>query len=276
MTGRSVDAVTGGGGMRGGGRAGCSGTVRRGEAGRHGGEARELHRVRAGDEDPVRDGRDSGRHVRHGQSGERSRPGRRRGARPCRHDRATLGGPHRDHLGSLRSLCVRPIDSLRQPGGAAGARRRRCGDTADAALWGRVLRLRQGQSTGDQRPVPRRDGILPLVVAEDRQDLPARHRSGMGVRGASGIHDGVLLRQRSGKARPVRLVRRKLRRPSPPGRAEGGQCLGTVRHARQRRRVGDRSLRAGVLRPGAAAGDGSGPAAVRPAVFLWRARRIVG
>ena len=75
--------------------------------------------------------------------------------------------------------------------------------------------------------------------------LPDRGRMGIRLPGRHGYR--LLLRQRRAQARRLRLVGRQFRQEDSSGRPEEAQCLGSVRHARQRRRVVPGCLRQGLL-----------------------------
>ena len=129
------------------------------------------------------------------------------------------------------------------PAEAAGRREEgRRGDPADAALRRRDLRLRPQGPAGDLHHPPRGDGILPLALGQDRQDLPPADRGRVGIRLPRRDQDRLLLRRRPRQDRRLRLVRRE-RREAAAGRQEEAQPLGPLRHARQRRRVVPRPLR---------------------------------
>ena len=99
-------------------------------------------------------------------------------------------------------------------------------DEADAARRGR-----------GRRPPGRRHGLERGQGLLRRHRRPAAHRSGVGVRGARRLAR-ALLRHAVGGG----VVRAQQRRPQPPRGAEGAQRLRALRHARQRLRVGARSL----------------------------------
>ena len=85
----------------------------------------------------------------------------------------------------------------------------------------------KGTSAGDQRPVSRRDGVLPLAVAQDRQDLPPRHRGRVGIRRAGRLDHRVLASATTpSKLDQYALVHGEFRRPASSGRPEEPRIRG--------------------------------------------------
>ncbi len=103
-------------------------------------------------------------------------------------DRPVLDGQARGHLGRVRRVRLQPRhqeeatrgDRPRQAGRDREERRRR--HPPDAPLRRHDLRLRPRQPAGHLHDPPRRDGILPLALRQDRQDLPPAHRGRVGIR----------------------------------------------------------------------------------------------
>ena len=82
------------------------------------------------------------------------------------------------------------------------------------------------------------------------QQLSSADRSRVGIRGPRRHNDRLFVRRRSLEARRLRLVRRQRRQPNASGRHEETEPVGTVRHARQRRRVDARPIFAQRVREG--------------------------
>ncbi len=162
-------------------------------------------------------------------------------------DRAVLDGQVRGHLGRIRPvrLLARPQEEGAREGRPDQAARDReevrRRHPADPALCRRDLRLRPQRPAGDLHHPPRGDGILPVAVGQDRQDLSPAHRGRVGIRLPRRHQDRLFLGRRARQARRVRLGRRQ-RREAREGRQEEAESLGPARHPRQRRRVVPRPL----------------------------------
>ena len=76
----------------------------------------------------------------------------------------------------------------------------------------------RGKPRGAVHHAPRRHGVLPLAVSQDRQDLSPADRGRVGIRLPRRHQDGLLLRRRPQAAGRLRLVRRQLRGHDSQGR----------------------------------------------------------
>ena len=181
-------------------------------------------------DDRLQHGARSGGRVPHGSRRFECQAGRTATAQSAA--RCILDAGARSDVGRV------PDVHVRRPGEGEHVARRagRCAEPSDRAVRRNEFRPRQQRLPRNQHDPACREQVRRVAERQDRRVLPPADRGGMGVRLQGRDGDRHPVRD----ARRLRLVRRELATGTvheghvSQGRHEEAQCVGALRHARQR------------------------------------------